>query len=159
STYYAADAASRHIVCAHPFRVNRRRCRPLVGKGWRRQGRPALRSKLSHFAKGRNMRAKSFIRISCGALLAGLAACGGSGCGADVSTPMPQSGNVPLVVSDATADDWATIGVRILSISLVPQGGGAAVQVYTAPSAAPLVNLQQLDQLGEILGNVSVPVG
>jgi len=31
--------------------------------------------------------------------------------------------------------------------------------VYTAPSAVPTINLEQLDQLGEILGNVSVPVG
>jgi hypothetical protein len=41
----------------------------------------------------------------------------------------------------------------------VPQGGGSAVTVWTAPSPAPYVNLEQLDQLGEILGNVSVPVG
>jgi len=33
------------------------------------------------------------------------------------------------------------------------------VTVWTAPSPAPFVNLEQLDQLGEILGNVSVPVG
>jgi hypothetical protein len=47
----------------------------------------------------------------------------------------------------------------MLSIALVPQGGGSAVTVWTAPTPAPYVNLEQLDQLGEILGNVSVPVG
>jgi hypothetical protein len=31
--------------------------------------------------------------------------------------------------------------------------------VYTAPNPAPTINLLQLDQLNEILGNVSVPVG
>jgi len=31
--------------------------------------------------------------------------------------------------------------------------------VWSAPAAAPYVNLEQLDQLGELLGNVSVPVG
>jgi hypothetical protein len=33
------------------------------------------------------------------------------------------------------------------------------VTVWSAPTPAPYVNLAQLDQLGEILGNVSVPVG
>jgi hypothetical protein len=42
---------------------------------------------------------------------------------------------------------------------LAPQGGGSNVVVYTAPSPAPMVNLAQLDQIGEILGNASVPVG
>ncbi len=66
---------------------------------------------------------------------------------------------MPLMISDATSDDWATVGVRVLSIALVPQGGGSAVSVWTAPSPAPYVNLEELDQLSEILGNVSVPVG
>ncbi len=62
-------------------------------------------------------------------------------------------------VSDASSEDWATIGVKVLSIALVPQGGGANVTVYTAPTPAPVVNLAELDQIAEILGNVSVPVG
>src|SRR5208282_5221366 len=52
-----------------------------------------------------------------------------------------------------------TIGVKVLSIALVPQGGGANVTVYTAPMPAPVVNLVELDQLAELLGNTSVPVG
>jgi hypothetical protein len=88
-----------------------------------------------------------------------LAACGGGGA-SDPVTPPPQSQAVmPLLLSDASSDDWATIGVRVLSIALVPQGGGANVTVWTAPSPAPYVNLEQLDQLGEILGNVTVPTG
>jgi hypothetical protein len=110
-------------------------------------------------------------RAVCSALAAGLAvtlvACGGGSSGSSdtttSSTPSgtttAQTGSMPLVVSDASSDDWATIGVKILSIALVPQGGGAAVTVYTAPSAAPMVNLEQLDQIAEILGNVTVPVG
>src|SRR5256885_1688729 len=99
-------------------------------------------------------------RALCSALIAGvtagLTACGG-GSGSNLMTS-PQSGNVPLVLSDASSEDWATIGVKILGVSLTPQGGGSAVTVYTAPAQAPMVNLEQLDQLGEILGNVSVPV-
>ena len=100
-----------------------------------------------------------------GALLTGLAAltaCGGGGGAGSSSTSSTQStstGSMPLMISDATSDDWATVGVRVLSIALVPQGGGSAVSVWTAPSPAPYVNLEELDQLSEILGNVSVPVG
>ena len=89
-----------------------------------------------------------------------LAACGGgSGSGSAPTLSTPQSTSMPLLVSDASTEDWATIGVKVLSIALVPQGGGSNVVVYTAPSPAPMVNLAQLDQIGEILGNVSVPVG
>jgi hypothetical protein len=75
------------------------------------------------------------------------------------STPQAQNGTVNLIVSDAPTEDWAVIGVRVVSIALTPQGGGTPVTVYTAPSPAPYINLLQLDQLNEILGNVSVPVG
>jgi Domain of unknown function (DUF4382) len=93
-------------------------------------------------------------------LIAGLAACGGGGSGMNTSTTQSQTSvNMPLVISDASSDDWATVGVRVLSIALVPQGGGSAVTVWTAPAPAPYVNLEQLDQIGEILGNVSVPIG
>ncbi len=98
--------------------------------------------------------------LSAAAAAAMLAACGGgSGGGSSPGVSTPQSANVPLLVSDASTEDWATIGVKVLSIALVPQGGGADVTVYTAASPAPMVNLAQLDQIGEILGNVSVPVG
>jgi hypothetical protein len=88
-----------------------------------------------------------------------------TGCGAGSSSfnnnppPAPQNGSVNLMMSDASTEDWATIGVKVLSISLTPQGGGSPVTVYTAPSPAPFVNLVQLDQLSEILGNVTVATG
>ncbi len=91
-----------------------------------------------------------------------LAACGGGGGGTSMNPPTntaPQSVPMSMVISDASSEDWATIGVKILSIALVPQGGGSNVTVYTAPSPAPVVNLAQLDQIAEILGNVTVPVG
>jgi hypothetical protein len=94
-----------------------------------------------------------------------LAACGGGGSSASggstapAQDSAPQSANMAVMVSDASSEDWATIGVKILSIALVPQGGGANVTVYAAPSPAPVTNLVMLDQLDEILGNVSIPVG
>jgi hypothetical protein len=103
---------------------------------------------------------------ACAALAAGVAACGGGG--SDVSSmsasssgssSTTQSGSMPLIVSDASSDDWALVGVQVQSIALVPQGGGDNVTVFTAGSSAPYLNLEQLDNLGEILGNVSVPVG
>src|SRR5580692_10258766 len=70
-----------------------------------------------------------------------------------------QTGMVNMMVSDASTEDWATIGIKILSISLVPQGGGSPVNVFTAGSSVPTINLVQLDQLGELLGTFSVPAG
>jgi hypothetical protein len=70
-----------------------------------------------------------------------------------------QNGSLNMMVSDASTEDWATIGVKILSISLIPQGGGSPVNVFTAGSSVPTINLVQLDQLGELLGTVSVPAG
>lgn len=70
-----------------------------------------------------------------------------------------QNGTVTTIVSDASTEDWATIGVKISTISLTPQGGGSPVNVYTAPNPPPVINLVQLDQLGEILGNLTVPAG
>lgn len=88
-----------------------------------------------------------------------LAACGGGSGSSSMSPPPAQTGKVSMMVSDASTEDWATIGVKVLSIALIPQGGGSNVTVYTAPSPAPMVNLAQLDQISEILGNVTVPVG
>ena len=90
-----------------------------------------------------------------------LAACGGGSGGSSMNPPpsQPQNAQVAMLISDASTEDWATIGVKVLSIALVPQGGGSNVTVYTAPSPAPTVNLAELDQIAEILGNVSVPVG
>src|SRR5579872_790151 len=107
-----------------------------------------------------------FSRILLGLVLTAtplfLLACGSSysaGTGSNGGGSTTSYGNVNTMVSDASTEDWATIGVKILSISLVPQGGGAPVNVYTAPNPAPIVNLVQLDQLAEILGNLSVPAG
>ena len=94
------------------------------------------------------------------AAVSSITACGGSG-GGSTGTPQstPQNGTVSMLVSDASTEDWATIGVKILSIDLIPQAGGSNVNVYTAPSPTPVTNLAQLDQLGEILGNAAVAAG
>jgi hypothetical protein len=97
---------------------------------------------------------------ACSGLLAVLAGCGGSSdSGGNGMTSTQLTGTVSMMVSDATAEDWATVGVNVLSIALIPQGGGSNVTVYTAGTGTSYVNLEQLDQLAEILGNVSVPVG
>ncbi|HEV2268174.1 MAG TPA: DUF4382 domain-containing protein [Steroidobacteraceae bacterium] len=102
----------------------------------------------------------------CAGLLASLSACGGGGGSSSSdpgsglgSSPPPQSSQMAMIVSDASSDDWATVAVKISSIALTPQGGGSPVTVYTAPGTPPMVNLEQLDQIGEVLGNVSVPDG
>jgi Domain of unknown function (DUF4382) len=70
-----------------------------------------------------------------------------------------QTGQVSMMVSDDPVNDWAEIGVKVLSISLTPQGGGTPVTVYTAPTTVNMVNLIELDQLADILDNVAVPAG
>jgi Domain of unknown function (DUF4382) len=115
------------------------------------------------------MRGKSIGLIWSGLLAACLlilSACGGGGSNSSTTTSTStttssstQSGTVSAVISDDPAEDWAAVDVKVLSIALVPQGGGTPVTIYTAPSPAPLINLVQLDQLGEILGNVPVPAG
>jgi hypothetical protein len=90
-----------------------------------------------------------------GAIATILAGCGGGG--SLSSMPAPQgSSNMAVLVSDASSEDWAMIGVRILSVALVPQGGGPNVTVYTAPSPVPVTNLVDLDNLSEVLGNASL---
>lgn len=103
------------------------------------------------------------------AFTASLAACGGGGSSSDLSSGSSsstattssnkQSAPMAVMMSDASSDDWATIGVKIKSIALVPQDGGVSVTVYTAPAQPPMVNLEQLDQISEILANANVPVG
>jgi hypothetical protein len=75
------------------------------------------------------------------------------------AAPQSQTGTVNVMLSDDPTEDWATIGVRVQSIALNPQGGGTPVTVFTASSTPPIINLVQLDQLGEILGNATIPVG
>jgi hypothetical protein len=95
-----------------------------------------------------------------GFTLAGLAACGGgSDTGSSAPPPASQNGTVSLSLSDDSAEDWSTIGVKLLSIALIPQGGGANVTVYTAPSTAPLLNLAELDQISDVLASATVPAG
>lgn len=99
---------------------------------------------------------KNFIGV---ALSASLAACGGGGSGGASTEPVvPQSVSLPVLISDASSEDWATIAVKVQSIALVPSSGGAAVTVYSA-SPGQLVNLVELDQISELLGNATIPVG
>jgi hypothetical protein len=113
-----------------------------------------MRSRLLRFISGVVIFAAPFLLIGCGS--SGSASNAGSG---TTQTPAAQTGSVNMMVSDASTENWATIGVKVLAIALVPQGGGTPVTVYTAPSPAPVINLVQLDQLAEILGNLSVSAG
>jgi hypothetical protein len=97
-------------------------------------------------------------------LVTALAACGGGASSSSTppvsSTPPPavQMAQLPIIVSDDSTEDWAQITVSVQQIALVPQGGGAPVVVYQ-PTTPTSINLLQLDQLGEVLGNASIPVG
>src|SRR5579859_1392675 len=84
------------------------------------------------------------------------------GCGSNSSSsnnPGSQNGQMSMMVSDDPVNDWAEIGVKVLTISLTPKGGGTPVVVYTAPTPVNMVNLIELDQLADILDSVNVPAG
>jgi len=104
------------------------------------------------------MNAKILSATVTAVLAASLAACGGGSSGTTVVTP-PASVNVPILLSDASTEDWATIGVKVLSIALTPQDGSAAVTVYTAPGTVPVTNLAQLDSISDLLNTAAVPAG
>ena len=74
------------------------------------------------------------------ALLAGLlSACGGGGSSDSMGAPVGgNSVALPLSLSDASSGDWSLIGVKVLGIALVPQGGGSNVTVWSAPSPRPM---------------------
>lgn len=110
-----------------------------------------MKSLVSRLALGVSVAAMMLFEIGCGG--------GGFSSPNPNPNPQPQNGTVTVLVGDDSTEDWATIGVKVLSVSLTPQGGGSDVTVYTAPSPAPYINLLQLDQLSEIIGNASVPAG
>ena len=67
-----------------------------------------------------------------------------------------RSVRTPLVIRDAASDNWATVGVKVLSITLNDQNG-STVAVY-APATPTSVNLAQLDQIADLL-NGAIPAG
>jgi hypothetical protein len=77
-------------------------------------------------------------------VLAGaLNGCGGSGSPAEATgTPQPQAqaqgrsqalARIPVLLSDASSRDWAMVGIKVLSIDLLPQAGGTDVRVASSP--------------------------
>ena len=91
------------------------------------------------------------------ALLTSLAACGGGGGAAGtVATPVAASMKTPLLIRDAADENWASVGVKVVSITLTQQGGGT-VSVY-APATPATVNLAQLDQVSNLVAG-SIPAG
>lgn len=110
------------------------------------------------------MRTEQTIRLVLGtaaglSLLAFSLACGGGSTSKGTNTLPALSGTVATSLSDASSEDWATIGVRVMGITLTPTGGGTPVTIYTAPTPAPLLNLVHLDQLSELIGTLKVPMG
>lgn len=73
--------------------------------------------------------------------------------------PVPQMGNVITTVGDASVQDWSVIGTRVVSVGLIPQGGGTPVNVFTASGTPPMLNLVELDGLSDILNNAQITAG
>ncbi len=91
-------------------------------------------------------------------VLASLAACGGGGGSSSAPTPTAlQPVSVPIMVSDAATEDWSKIQVSLLSLTLT-DSTGATVSV-PLPSTPYVVNLAQLDNLGEVLNSAQLTPG
>jgi hypothetical protein len=64
-------------------------------------------------------------------------ACGNTGSSSSTGGGQTQNGTVAFVMQDASTEDWAMIGVKVLSVSLTPQGGGSPVTVLPHPRPRP----------------------
>lgn len=87
-----------------------------------------------------------------------LAACGGGGGStSDTTAPpaTPAAVSVPLMISDASSQDWSSIQVILTSVVFVSASGHTA-NLLPAPMT---VNLEQLDNLGEMLASASLTAG
>ena len=93
--------------------------------------------------------------ISAAALTAGS---GSTSPSSDGSTPaQPTSVDVPIAISDGASENWGTIGVKLLSLSLTKKDGTqVAVNLGTTPLP---INLAQLNQIGELLNKQTLTAG
>jgi hypothetical protein len=94
------------------------------------------------------------LSVACAVLLT---ACGGGGGSASTppTTTASENVNVPLMISDASSEDWSAITVTVTSVVFVSSAGNTA-NLLSAPVT---VNLEQLDGLGEALGSASLVSG
>ena len=87
-----------------------------------------------------------------------LVGCSGNNSSSSTTPSSSSASQMSTMISDTPTNDWAEVGVRVLSIALKPQSGGTPVVVYN-PNPAAMINLIELDQIAEILNSVSVPPG
>lgn len=87
-----------------------------------------------------------------------LVGCSGNNSSSSTTPSSSSTSQMSTMISDTPTNDWAEVGVRVLSIALKPQSGGTPVVVYN-PNPAAMINLIELDQIAEILNSVSVPPG
>src|SRR5664279_5446243 len=84
-----------------------------------------------------------------------VAACGGGGADSGGSGAGPQSVSVPFMLSDASSQDWSNIQVTLTSVVLTGSSGSSA-NLLASPVT---INLEQLDDLGELLDTSSLTAG
>ncbi|MBR7784347.1 hypothetical protein KDM89_19635, partial [Undibacterium sp. LFS511W] len=89
-------------------------------------------------------------------LLAALSACGGGG-GSTTATDNPQTPpsaataapvSVPIVVSDASSENWAAINITLVSLTLTDTNGKQTANLLSTPWSG---NLEQLDNIASSL--------
>ena len=107
-----------------------------------------------HSARVHAHRAKTAVAIASAIVIA---ACGGGGGGADSggSGAQVQSVSVPLMLSDASSQDWSNVQVTITAVVLTGSAGNSS-NLLSAPVT---INLEQLDDLGELLDASGLTAG
>ncbi|BDU71271.1 DUF4382 domain-containing protein [Mesoterricola silvestris] len=71
----------------------------------------------------------------------------------------PTTGLVSVGMTSTGSEDWAEIDVKIVQVSLTPQGGGEPLNLL-APQGEPLpVNLALLGGATQLLGSFAAPLG
>jgi len=112
--------------------------------------------KIQDFKRNLAVAAETLVVIIVTAAL--VAACGGGGGGSSSGgSSAAQSISVPVLMSDAASEDWSTIGVKLLSLTLTKSDN--TTFAVTLPATPTALNLAQLDNLDEIISSVALNPG
>ena len=88
-----------------------------------------MKSLVSRLALGVSVAAMMLFEIGCGG--------GGSSSPTPNPNPQLQDGTVTVLVGDDSTEDWATIGVKVLSVSLTPQVRRGSTPAQSSRAVAP----------------------
>ena len=84
-------------------------------------------------------------------------ACGGTGSSASPAA-QPQMGTVTTILTDAPSDAWSAVEVAVQSVEFRSKADATRTVVGLKGNSSR-INLVELDEVGELLGHLTIPVG